>query len=100
MTNQEIHHLIDEVVYGAKLIYEAGADGCDINGAYGGYMGDQFTTKPFNRRTDEFGGDMDGQLKVLTEIVKKVKEQTSVDFPVTCRLGTKHYLKGKITVSN
>ncbi len=95
LTNAEIKHLIDEVVYGAKLIYEAGADGCDINGAYGGYLGDQFTTRAFNRRTDEFGGDMDGQLKVLTEIIKRIKTEISSDFPVTCRLGTKHYLKGE-----
>lgn len=95
MTRAEIYHLIDSVVYGAKLIYEAGADGVDINGAYGGYMGDQFTTKAFNRRTDEFGGDMDGQLRVLTEIVKRIKKETTEDFPVTCRLGTKHYMKAE-----
>lgn len=99
MTNEEIHTLIDSVVYGAKLIYEAGADGVDINGSYGGYMGDQFTTKAFNRRTDEFGGDMDGQLKVLTDIVKKIKSETAEDYPVTCRLGTKHYLKAERTAS-
>lgn len=99
MTNEEIHTLIDSVVYGAKLIYEAGADGVDINGAYGGYMGDQFTTRAFNRRTDEFGGDMDGQLKVLTDIVKKIKSETAKDYPVTCRLGTKHYLKAERTAS-
>lgn len=97
MTNEEIHTLIDSVVYGAKLIYEAGADGVDINGSYGGYMGDQFTTKAFNRRTDEFGGNMDGQLKVLTDIVKKIKSETAEDYPVTCRLGTKHYLKAERT---
>ena len=95
MTRAEIWHLIDKVVEGAKLIYEAGADGVDINGAYGGYMGDQFTTDLFNKRTDEFGGDMDGQLRVLTEIVKKIKKETSEDFPVTCRLGTKHYMKAE-----
>ena len=81
------------MVEGAKLIYEAGADGIDINGAYGGYMGDQFTTDVFNHRTDEFGGSMDGQLRVLTEIVKRIKKETAQDCPVTCRLGTKHYMR-------
>lgn len=95
MTTDEIYGLIDAVVEGAKLIYEAGADGIDINGAYGGYMGDQFTTKAFNKRTDEFGGDMDGQLRVLTEIVKRIKAETSADYPVTCRLGTKHYIRSE-----
>lgn len=95
MTAEEIHRLIDAVVEGAKLIYEAGADGIDINGAYGGYMGDQFTTSAFNRRTDEFGGDMDRQLKVLTDIVQRIKKETAADYPVTCRLGTKHYMRAE-----
>lgn len=95
MTTQEIYGLIDAVVEGAKLIYEAGADGIDINGAYGGYMGDQFTTDVFNHRTDEFGGSMDGQLRVLTEIVKRIKKETAQDYPVTCRLGTKHYMRAE-----
>lgn len=67
----------------------------DINGAYGGYMGDQFTTDAFNHRTDEFGGSMDKQLRVLTEIVKRIKAEISPDFPVTCRLGTKHYMRAE-----
>ena len=58
-------------------------------------MGDQFTTDVFNRRTDEFGGDMDGQLRVLTEIVKRIKTETAQDYPVTCRLGTKHYMRAE-----
>lgn len=95
MTTEEVYRLIDSVVYGAKLIYEAGADGIDINGAYGGYMGDQFTTDIFNKRTDEFGGSMDGQLKVLTEIIRRIKVETAEDYPVTCRLGTKHYMRAE-----
>lgn len=95
MTTEEIYGLIDSVVEGAKIIYEAGADGIDINGAYGGYMGDQFTTDAFNHRTDEFGGDMDGQLRVLTEIVRRIKSEVSPDIAVTCRFGTKHYMKAE-----
>ena len=95
MTTEEVYGLIQAVVDGAKLIYEAGADGIDINGAYGGYMGDQFTTDVFNHRTDEFGGSMDGQLRVLTEIVKRIKSETAADYPVTCRLGTKHYMRAE-----
>lgn len=95
MTTEEVYGLIQSVVEGAKLIYEAGADGIDINGAYGGYMGDQFTTDAFNHRTDEFGGSMDAQLRVLTEIVKRIKKETAPDYPVTCRLGTKHYMRAE-----
>lgn len=95
MTTEEIYGLIDAVVEGARLIHEAGADGIDINGAYGGYMGDQFTTSAFNKRTDEFGGNMDNQLRVLTEIARRIKTEVSPDMPITCRLSTKHYIKAE-----
>lgn len=95
MTTAEVYGLIDSVVEGAKLIHQAGADGIDINGAYGGYMGDQFATDVFNRRTDEFGGSMDGQLRVLTEIVRRVKSEIDRDFPVTCRFSSKHYMRAE-----
>ncbi len=95
MTTEEVYGLIDSVVEGAKLLYKAGADGVDINGGYGGYMGDQFTTSAFNHRTDEFGGSMDNQLRVLTEIVKRIKKETAEDFPVTVRFSTKHHIKAE-----
>lgn len=95
MTKEEIQRLIDATIEDAVMCKAAGCDGVDINGAYGGYLGDQFTTSAFNRRTDEFGGTMDGQLKVLTDIIKGIKEKCGKDFPVTCRLGTKHYMKAE-----
>lgn len=95
MTREEIQGLIDATIEDAVQCKMAGCDGVDVNGAYGGYLGDQFTTSVFNKRTDEFGGSMDGQLRVLTEIVKGIKEKCGKNFPVTCRLGTKHYMKAE-----
>ena len=95
MTTAEVYGLIDSVVEGAKLIHQAGADGIDINGAYGGYMGDQFATDVFNHRTDEFGGSMDGQFRLLTEIVRRIKSEIDPEYPVTCRFSTKHYMRAE-----
>lgn len=95
MTKEEIQAFIDATIEGAVLCKQTGCDGIDVNGAYGGYLGDQFTTDAFNRRVDEYGGSMDGQLKVLTDIIKGIKEKCGRNFPVTCRLGTKHYIKAE-----
>lgn len=95
MTKEEIEHLIQVTIEAAVLCKQTGCDGIDINGAYGGYLGDQFTTDAFNKRTDEYGGSIDGQLKVLTDIIKGIKKECGKNFPVTVRFGTKHYIKAE-----
>lgn len=93
LTTEEIYELINAAIDAAVICNEAGADGVDINGAYGSYLGDQFATDIFNNRTDEFGGSMEGQLKLLTDIVKGINGACGAKFGVTCRFSTKHYMK-------
>lgn len=95
LTTDEVWKLIEATINAAMICKQAGCDGIDINGAYGGYLGDQFTTDAFNRRTDEFGGGINGELKVLTEIISGIKSRCGTVFPVTLRLGSKHYIKAE-----
>jgi 2-enoate reductase len=88
-----VSYIPSTTIEAAVLCKQTGCDGIDINGAYGGYLGDQFTTDAFNKRTDEFGNSVDGKLKVLTDIIKGIKKACGKDFPVTLRFGTKHYIK-------
>ena len=95
LTTEEVYRLIDAVVEGAVLSWQAGADGVNINGVKGGYLGDQFATAAFNHRTDEFGGDLEGRARLMVEIVKRIKAACGQDFPVTTRLGTKAHMKAE-----
>lgn len=95
MTKEEVELLIRTAIKNAILCRQTGCDGVDIVGVYGGYLGDQFATDAFNRRTDEYGGSIDGKLKVFTDIVKGIKAQCGADFPVTTRLSMKHYMKAE-----
>lgn len=95
LTKEEIQRLIDATIEAAVLCKQAGADGVDINGVKGGYLGDQFATEAFNKRTDEYGGTLEGRVRLIVEIVKGIKERCGKDFPVTTRLGTKAHMKGE-----
>ena len=95
LSKEEIQIFIDKTVEAAILCKESGCDGIDINGAYGGYIGDQFTVDAYNQRTDEYGGSLDNKIRLHTEVIKKVKEACGKDFPVTIRYGVKHYAKGE-----
>lgn len=95
LTTEEVYRLIDATVEGAVLSQQAGADGVNVNGVKGGYLGDQFATAAFNHRTDEFGGGLEGRARLLMEIVKRIKAACGADFPVTTRLGTKAHMKAE-----
>ena len=95
LTTEEVYRLIEATVEGAVLSKQAGADGVNVNGVKGGYLGDQFATAAFNHRADEFGGNLDGRIRLMVEIVRRIKEKCGEDFPVTTRLGTKAHMKAE-----
>ena len=83
--------MIQDMIDAVRICRMTGCDGVDIN-AYGGYLLDEFLTDAFNHRTDEFGGSMDGKLKVLLDVIKAVKRKIAV-FQLPAGLA-KHHAKG------
>lgn len=94
LTTEEVGRLVQSTIEAAVWSKQTGCDGVNVVGVYGGYLGDQFATNAFNHRTDEYGGTIDGKLKVFTDIVKGIKALCGPDFPVDVRLCAKHYMKG------
>lgn len=92
LTKSEIEGIVKASIEAAAICKRTGCDGININ-AYGGYLLDQFITASINHRTDEYGGSLDGRVKVLVDIIHGIKEVCGKDFPVTCRIGTKQYMK-------
>ncbi len=92
MTTEEVRRIIKAHIDAAEVCKECGADGVNIVAAYGGYMGDQFSTALFNHRTDEYGGDINGRARITVETIEGIKERCGRDFPVTCRFTTRHHM--------
>lgn len=93
VTVEEIRRLIDASVSAAAVCLQTGCDGIDIN-CYGGYMLDQFLQPCFNDRKDEYGG-LDGGIRIMSEIVKGIKNVCGKNFPVSCRLGARQHMTGE-----
>lgn len=67
MSEADIAHTISEHVHTARLAIAAGFDGIELHGA-NGYLIEQFLNPHVNRRTDGYGGSIEGRNRLLLEI--------------------------------
>ncbi|KGK88530.1 FAD-dependent oxidoreductase [Clostridium sp. HMP27] len=93
MTIDEIHTLINNFIKSAAIAKKSGFDGVEIHAVHEGYLLDQFAISFYNKRTDEYGGDLRARLKVATDIVKGIKQVCGKDFPVSLRFSVKSFIK-------
>jgi 2-enoate reductase len=97
LTIGEIESLIEDYEFAAKIVANAGIDAIEIHGHIG-YLIDQFMTQLWNKRTDRYGGDLDGRLRLPLELFAAAKRGAGEDFPVTCRYCLTHYVDGGRTI--
>lgn len=93
LTTAEVEKLVAGFGYWAGKLRNAGVDGIELHG-HEGYLFDQFSSAVWNRRTDKYGGDLEGRLTFAKEIRQAIRENAGEDFPVVYRYGLKHYMKG------
>jgi len=84
MSKSDIAEVIQAFVQAAMDAERIGFDAIEIHGAHG-YLLDQFFWESTNHRGDEYGGSLENRLRIATEIVSKIREQVSRDFPIIFR---------------
>jgi len=93
LTIEEIEMLVRAYGTAAGIVKAAGADAIEIHG-YGGYLLDQFQTVLWNKRTDKYGGDLDGRLRFSMEIIGATRSAVGEDFPLIYKFTPAHYIEG------
>lgn len=85
MTKQDIKQCLKEHVEAARRGLEAGFDMIEISGIVG-YLISNFISSYTNRRTDEYGGDIRGRMRIVVETIQEVKKLCGKDVPLGIRL--------------
>lgn len=85
MTREQIEEEIENHAQGARRVVEAGFDMVEISGIVG-YLISNFISSYTNKRTDEYGGDVKGRAKFMTDIVKACRREVGPDVPIIIRL--------------
>jgi 2,4-dienoyl-CoA reductase-like NADH-dependent reductase (Old Yellow Enzyme family) len=84
MTQQDIDDVIKAFAQAASAAKIIGMDAIELHGAHG-YLIDQFFWQGTNRRSDKYGGDMQGRLTFALEMLHAIRKEVGDDFPIIFR---------------
>lgn len=88
LTKEDIAAAIDQFAAGARRAKAAGFDGIEIHGGHG-YLLSSFVSPSTNKRTDEYGGDLEGRARLLLEVVRAVRAAVGPDFPMWVKMDSR-----------
>jgi len=99
LTREEIKDIVEQFADAAVRAKNAGADMVEIQGVQG-FLVQNFMTPLFNKRTDEYGGDVRNRMRFPVEIVTRVKEKTGSEYPVVFRMVASDLVEGGIEIED
>lgn len=99
LTVEEIQEILQDARRGAAFAKEAGVDVIEIHG-YGGYLLDQFLSKCWNRRTDEYGGSLENRMRFLLEFTSAVRDTVGPDYSLSIKYTPDHCMPGGRTLDD
>jgi 2,4-dienoyl-CoA reductase-like NADH-dependent reductase (Old Yellow Enzyme family) len=99
MTRNDIKQVIQAFSNAAVRARISGFDGIQVHGAHG-YLLSQFLSPFFNKRKDEYGGDIDNRTRFAVEVLEEIRKMVGPDFPVLIKLNSEDFLTKGFTVED
>lgn len=96
MTISEIKQTIDDFVNAALRAKKAGFDGVQLHGAHG-FLLNQFLSPFFNKRIDNYGGNIENRAWIILEIIDAIRLSLGQHFVVMIKLNSDDFLEGGFT---
>ena len=93
LDQDEIQWLVNEYAFSAAEIQAAGLEGVELHANHEDLL-QLFLSPATNDRTDGYGGDLDGRLRFLLEVIAAIRAKTGPDFCVGVRLNMEEVFAG------
>ncbi|MBU3130985.1 NADH:flavin oxidoreductase [Clostridium gasigenes] len=91
ITKDEIKYLVNAYAQAALRIKKSGFNGVEIHGGHG-YLLSQFLSPYYNKRRDEYGGNIENRGRIIFEIYEAIREKVGKDFPILIKLNSADYV--------
>jgi 2,4-dienoyl-CoA reductase-like NADH-dependent reductase (Old Yellow Enzyme family) len=100
LTADDISVAIRQFADAARRAQRAGFDGVEIHGGHG-YLLSSFVSPATNTRTDDYGGELAGRVRLLIEVVRAVRAAVGPDFAMWVKIDSREIgKKGGITIED
>lgn len=99
LTVEEIHRLVDAYGKAARRLKEAGFDLVEIL-VGGGYLLNRFLSPITNKRTDAYGGDLAGRMRIIVEVIDGIRAAVGEGFPIGVRINLEEQMEGGHTIED
>ncbi len=99
MDKARINEAIDKFAKGAAVVKRAGFDMLMLHAGHG-WLIHQFLSKDTNKRTDEYGGELENRARLAVEIIDAVRAAVGRDFPIEVRFSAMELAEGGVTLTD
>lgn len=89
----EIDRLVAAFAQSSRHLREAGYDGVELHCSHG-IIAEQFASGYWNKRDDEYGGDLDGRLRLLRELTEAIRAEIGSEMALGMRFNVDEMLPG------
>jgi anthraniloyl-CoA monooxygenase len=96
MTETDCATVVEDFVAAARRAITAGFDLLELHFAHGYLLG-SFLSPLTNRRTDRYGGDVHGRLRLPLQVLRAVRAVWPADRPLSVRLSAVDWAPGGLT---
>jgi len=97
MTLEDIEDIENSFANAAYRAKTCGFDGVEVHGAHG-YLVSEFLSPYTNRRSDGYGGGVEGRARFALEIVERIREKCGSSFTVGFRINCSDFVDGGLTI--
>lgn len=99
MTKEDIRIVQTAFADAAVRAKRAGFDGVQIHVAHG-YLLNKFLTPYYNRRTDEYGGNIEDRARMVLETYKAIRGKVGPDYPMLIKINSEDFIEQGMTFSD
>ena len=100
VTKEELKVIIRQFGEAAKRAQIAGAGGVEIHAAHAHGLLGGFLSPLYNKRTDEYGGDIDHRLRLTLEVIEEVRRVCGKNFIIDVCISGSEYTDGGLNLND
>lgn len=99
MTKQDIRDIVNAFADAAQRAKLSGFDGVQIHAAHG-YLLSQFLSPVFNRRQDEYGGNVYNRSRIHLEVHKAIRKLVGENYPVLIKMNCQDFVEKGLSLQD